>query len=269
MIRRLSAVRFVEPAERGGNLPMLVRCQAGGEVEATSVYVKTRAGYGDRPAAPGVELFTTLLARELGLSAPEPVLMDVPVNFHEQVFEHPQHRELLARSAGVNFGTVSLGLDWKTWPVGMSVRAFPATMIEAILVFDALVQHTDRAPDNPNLLWRGHELAVLDHEKCFGYLGLAGEESRPWRAFFRHDPLATHCLLGAGRDIAQGGTFGQEVWERLVELELAGRISGLAQATAEAFPASEVELQRICVYLEKVFRGMDDFFGHLRHVLTR
>lgn len=40
-----------------------------------------------------------------------------------------------------------------------------------------------RSEANPNQMWKGHELAVLDHEKVFGYLKLAEGEAKPWRRF--------------------------------------------------------------------------------------
>jgi hypothetical protein len=269
MLRTLAAHTFIEPAIRGGNFPMLLRCREAGADGTTAVYVKTRAGYGDRPAAPGVELFATLLARELGVRAPEPVLVDVPEGFAAQVFEHPRHRELLERSAGLNFGTVALRPDWKTWPVDMSARAFSEEMVEAILVFDALVQHTDREAENPNLLWRGHELAVIDHEKCFGYLALATDARRPWRAFFQHDPLRTHCLREAGRSLAKGKDFGRRMWESLLGLELEARVPELAATATGAFPESAVEIGRISAYLEALFRDIEDFLDYARHAFSR
>lgn len=268
MIRTLTAQLFIEPAIRGNNLPALVRVQdeAG---ECADVYLKTRAGYGSRPAAPGVELLTTLLAKELGLLAPEPVLVEIPGGFAGQIFDRPAFRDLFSRSEGLNFGTLALGADWKTWPVDMSVRAFAEERIEDILIFDALVQHTDRASDNPNLLWRGHEIAVLDHEKCFGYLSTATSQNRPWRDFFRFAPLRTHCLLAAGRKMVSSAGFGHRMWENLLELEMSGRLPEVASAAISAFPESDVEVGRILGYLEKVFRDIEDFLSHVKHALSR
>lgn len=268
MIRTVTAQVFIEPAARGGNLPVLLRARdgAGGSVD---VYIKTRAGYGDRPAAAGVEMFTTLLARELGLLAPEPLVVEVPAGFADQIFDRPDFRALFARSEGLNFATVALGHDWKTWPVEMSGRAFPEKVIEAILFFDAITQHTDRGADNPNLLWRGHQIAVLDHEKCFGHLTRAADSARPWRDFFLLTPLRTHCLLSVGRRLAEERDFGRQMWEALLELEFSGRLPALAAAATAAFPDSEVEVARILAYFEKLFRDISDFVDYLKHAVSR
>jgi hypothetical protein len=269
MLRTLVAHTFIEPAVRGGNFPMLVRCFAPETGITTPVYVKTRAGYGNRPAAPGVELFTTLLARELDIRAPEPVLVEVPEGFATQVFGYPMHKDLLENSPGRNFGTVGMGPDWKTWPVGMSVRAIGDETIEAILIFDALVQHTDRESENPNLLWRAHELAVIDHEKCFGYLALTKDKMQPWRTFFGFDPMRTHCLRDAGRRLVKSDNFGARTWENMLGLEFEGRLPHLVNEAVTAFPESEVEILRISAYLETIGRNFGEFLGYVRHAFYR
>jgi hypothetical protein len=179
-----------------------------------------------------------------------------------------RHRTLLEQSSGLNFGTISLGADWKTWPVEMSVRAFPSQALEAILIFDALVQYTDRASDNPNLMWRGHEIAVLDHEKCFGYLGLAPDQKRPWREFFARRAMQTHCLLPAGKNLIRND-FGKEMWENLLGLEFSSRVPQLVAIANGAFPEAGLELGRISAYFDLLLRDIEDFLGHLMHTLDR
>jgi hypothetical protein len=236
------------------------RTAAGGEA---SIYVKTRAGYGDRPAAPGIELFTTLLARELGLLAPEPVLVLIPDTFHSVIFEAPMHRELVRLSPGTNFGTISLGTDWKTWPVEMPARSFSPELIESIVAFDGLVQHTDRTPENPNLLWRERQIAIYDHEKCFGYLPLAADNACPWREFFCLKPFRTHCLRPAITE-SPSPDFAGQLRENLIDLELNQRLPELIGQAQEAFPSAEMELRRVLRYLDLLHRNRSDFFDYLR-----
>ncbi len=267
MLRTFIAQEFIEPARRGINRPIRIR-GFGEDGEFASIFLKTRAGYGNRPSAPGVELFTTLLARELGLLAPEPVLVDVPARFFEQVFDFPSHRALLEQSPGLNFGTISLGPDWKTWPVGMSVSGFSAGAIEAILIFDAIVQHTDRIWENPNLMWCGHEIAVIDHEKCFGYLGLVTDIAHPWREIFTRSGLRTHCLIDSGKRLLRK-EFGDEMWANLVGLENEKRLSELVRAATEAFPLAALEIDLISAYLETLFRDIGDLLEFLKYEIDR
>ncbi len=262
MVRTFQAIEYLKPADRGINRPVVLRgITVDGSLE--TIFVKTTAGYGDRPTAAGVELFTTLLGRALGLFVPEPVIVEIPSGFERVIFDAPEYREMLGRSAGKNFGTIALGSDWKTWPVGMSVRAFPEEMIEDILTFDALVQHTDRAADNPNLLWKDHQIAVVDHEKCFGHLCLSGSDQRPWRPLFGNRPLLTHCLRLA-INTKKTDSFGQRLQTELIGFEFNGKIAQLLAVTAESFPEARLDLDRIGSYFEKLHKNNTDFFDDLR-----
>jgi hypothetical protein len=137
LIRVFQATQYERPADRGTNQPIVLRGRTDTGEEA-SIFVKTIAGHGDRPAASGVELFTTLLARELELTAPEPVLVEIPVGFDRVVHDATSEQALIKASPGTNFGTLALGVDWKTWPVEMSTRTFPQATLGNILAFDGL-----------------------------------------------------------------------------------------------------------------------------------
>ena len=262
MPRALRFTGFIEPARRGITRPLIIEA-ADGHGRRDTVYLKTLAGYADRPAAPGIELFTTLLARRLGLLAPEPVLVDVPPNAGRHVFDAPAHAALLSQSAGLNFGTVALGNDWKVWLPDLAPRRFPDEIIERVIIFDGLVQHTDREGGNPNLMWKGHELAVLDHEKVFGYLSLSQGGAKPWRPFFQSRPFARHVLAPAARRLLRED-FGKELWERILELELGGGLDQCHQAATAAFPASKVDLDQIRAYLSTLAADAGDFIEYLK-----
>lgn len=266
MIRVFQAIGYVRPADRGTNQPILLRGRTDTGDEA-AIFVKTTAGYGDRPSAAGVELFTTLLARELGLIAPEPVLVEIPVGLDRVVHDAPRAQALIRASHGTNFGTVALGEDWKTWPVDMSTRAFAGETLGNILAFDGLAQHTDRHPDNPNMMWRAHELAILDHEKCFGHLVLAAGSQHPWREFFSINPFQTHCLRRAVSRTEPD--LGQTLWQSLIGLELEGRVPAIANAARQTFPQSGLELDRILRYFDLLNKNLRDFFAYFRAGIER
>lgn len=262
MVRSLQFIGFIEPAKRGITKPLIIQAK-GTDGSRETVFLKTQAGYADRPQAAGVELFTTLIARRLGLKAPEPVLVEVPEHAGRWVHDAPEHAKLLKRSAGRNFGTVALGNDWKVWLPGLSTRSFPAELVESVLAFDGLVQHTDREAENPNLMWKGHELAVLDHEKVFGYLKLADGEVKAWRRFFQARPFARHVLAPAGRKMMRAD-FGKGIWENLLEQECGGGFDECLQAAEAAFPAAKVDLARIRAYLKALAADAGDFFDYLK-----
>lgn len=268
MLRTFRFRGFIEPARRGITRPIIIWAQDGTGKEET-LYLKTLAGYADRPQAAGVELFTTLLARRLGLKAPEPVVVEVPERAGRFAHDAPDHAGLLNRSPGLNFATVALGSDWKVWLPQMSVRNFPDEAVADALAFDGLAQHTDREAENPNLLWKGAKIAVVDHEKVFGYLKQGEGQPKPWRAFFQSRPFARHVLHAAGKRLAAEPDFGKAVWESLLELEHGGELDSCQKAAEAAFPAATVDLARIRAYLSILAAEAGDFFDHLRASLQR
>lgn len=262
MIRTLQFIGFIEPAKRGITKPLIIQAK-GLDGRRETIFLKTNAGYADKPQSAGVELFTTMAARRLGLMAPEPVQVEVPEKAGRLVHDAPEHADLLNRSAGLNFGTLALGADWKVWLPELSTRSFMAETVESALAFDGLVQHTDREALNPNLMWKGHELAVLDHEKVFGYLTLAQGEAKPWRPFFQARPFARHVLAPAGRRLMRAD-FGKRMWESILEQEWGGGFDECLQAAETAFPAAKVDLARIRAYLTTLAADAGDFFDYLK-----
>jgi hypothetical protein len=261
MIRVFHACEFQEPTCRGLNKPMIIRGETDAG-ESQRLFLKSRAGYANRPNAAGVEMFTTLLARSLGLKAPEPVVVVIPNGFERLAREHPVYQDLLRGSFGNNFGTVALGPDWKTLPVGMGIQLFPRDTVESILTFDALVQQDDRDFENPNLQWNGDQIAILDHERCFGHLGDAGADQYPWRKYLGKRPLRQHCLRSLAGDV--DASFGKHLREEWLELEMDGRLPGLLQASCRAFPEATLDLNRIDRYLSLLTAGYTDFREYLQ-----
>ena len=98
MIRRFQAVEFIRPMERGINLPMLNRGVSGDD--DAEIILKSRAELGDRPEAAVIEVFTTALARMLGLHAPEPVVVEISEEFVNASKAPPDRQQLLAASIG-------------------------------------------------------------------------------------------------------------------------------------------------------------------------
>lgn len=264
MLTTYQLVEFIRPADRGACSPFVGRGIVPGSDAQASLFIKTRAGYGNRPTAAGVELFTTLLARELGLLAPEPAIVLIPERFSHLVQEAPEHAALIAQSPGVNFATLSLGPDWKTLISSPKQRAFGDDILEDILIFDALVQHTDREPLNPNLLWKGKEIAVLDHEGCFAHVPRFMASHYPWRDYLGLRPFTRHCLFSEGKRLAQKQDFGRSFRERTISFEFTLRHHNFASVASEAFPESKVVLTQIIGYLDSVFRQFADFLDFVK-----
>jgi len=268
-LRRFTAVQFRRPMNRGLNRPFLVIGASEGDGARTPVVVKCRAGYGDRPEAMLRELFSLLLARELGLKAPEPVFVSPPDGFDWAVVDYAEHAELIRQSVGWNLGTIHLGDAWKPWVQGGAPRSLAATTLETAYAFDGMVQNSDRETENPNLLWRGEELALLDFDKAFAFLRKEEGEDRPWRNTLHRQNLSRHCLQTHLPSMEQGKIVGRELWDAFEEWWLRRPDGKIAEAIAEELADPDLDLPRMEEYLTKLAAETDDFFHFLTEASRR
>jgi hypothetical protein len=262
-LRRFTAIQFRRKMERGLNRPFLVigAPQDGGE--RRPLVVKSRVGYANRPEAMLKELFALLLARELGLKAPEPVMVEIPEGLDWAAADFPEHAELIRQSIGWNVGTVHLGDAWKPWSTGIAPRSIPVETLETAYAFDAMVENPDREAANPNLLWRGDELAVLDFDKAFGFLRIGEKDARPWRRMLLRLNLERHCLHSQLPERKEGEILGICLWDAFEEWCLGRHSAELSAAIVEGFPDPNLDLKRIEGYLTKLATDPEDFFRHL------
>jgi hypothetical protein len=129
-----------------------------------------------------------------------------------------------------------------------------------------MVQHSDRMAENPNLLWRGGELALLDFNKAFGFLRIEEKIDKPWRNALDRQTLARHCLHGHLHAVGGEVILGKDLWDRFEEWWL-GKPSGhLSAKIAAGLADPDLDLPRLEAYLTKLAAGVDDFFRFLTDV---
>lgn len=262
-LRRFTAIQFRRKMERGQNCPFLVIGQSSDKSERCPIVVKSRAGYANRPEAMLREMFGLLLARELGLTTPEPVFVEIQDGFDFGAADYPEHAELIRQSIGWNVGTIHLGDAWKPWIQGSAPRSIPDETLESAYAFDAMIQNSDREADNPNLLWRGEELALLDFDKAFAFLRTEEQEDRPWRKTLVLQNLNRHCLHAHLPTLVNGKIHGQDLWDAFEEWWL-GDPSGLLSAEiSTGLTDPDLDLPRLEAYLKKLSAATDDFFRFL------
>ena len=203
-LRRVVATRYVEALREGGSLPGLM------EADDDGLYVTKFRGAGQGEAALVAEVVAGELARALGLSVPELVVVEVaPEVGHAE--PDPEIQELLEASPGAN-----LGMDFLPGALGFALPAEPSfdpALAADVVWFDALVTNIDRTHRNPNLLvWHGRTW-LIDHGAAFfrqhgdGRLADTAQEPVPM--------LADHALLPIAGPLSEAD-------ERLAESALAG-----------------------------------------------
>ena len=183
-MRTVSATRYVTPLREGGSLPGLV------EADDDGLYVAKFRGAGQGPGALVAEVVAGELARALGLSVPELVLLELDPQIGVAEPD-PEIQDLLLASSGLN-----LGVDFLPGALGFTPAAAATrdpVFCANVVWFDALVMNLDRTPRNPNLLtWHGRTW-LIDHGAA-----LYPQHAEAGLAAAAHDPfrlIAQHVLL--------------------------------------------------------------------------
>ncbi len=142
------------PLREGGSLPALI------EGEDLGLYVLKFRGAGQGPLALVAELVAGGIARALGLSVPELVLIEVDAALGRNEPD-AEIRDLLKRSVGRNVGMDFLPGARMFDPAAGDVA--PAAEASLLVWLDAFTANVDRTPRNPNLLLWHKRLRPIDH----------------------------------------------------------------------------------------------------------
>ncbi|HET7273850.1 MAG TPA: HipA family kinase [Longimicrobiaceae bacterium] len=149
-----TALRYVQPLREGGSLPAVVDTDDGRFV------VKFR-GAGQGAKALIAELIVALLARELGLPAPDLALVDVPSAFGRSEPD-PEIQDLLRASHGVNVGLRYLDGAFN-FALAAAGHLITSDFAAKLVWLDALVTNPDRTHRNTNLLIWERRPWLIDH----------------------------------------------------------------------------------------------------------
>jgi len=125
------------------------------------------------------ELIASLIAIEVGLNVPEPVIIEIDKNF-VNLADNKETREVLSNSIGLNFGSLYLkGLS--TWTeAGFLIKNLFST-IQKVFIFDVFIENTDRTKVKPNMLTDNEDIVILDHELAFSFIDLLFyKNDTPW-----------------------------------------------------------------------------------------
>ena len=177
--------------------------------------------------------------------------------------DHDGYPELIKESPGWNVGTVHLGEDWKPWIQGSKPRSIPDEILEDAYTFDGMIQNSDREPENPNMLWRGDKLAVLDFDKAFAFLRTEEAEERPWRKTLVRQNLKRHCLHQHLTELADGEVVGAAIWAEFEGWWHGSPSGSISADIAAGMLDPDLDLPRLEDYLRKLSSATEDFFQYL------
>ena len=216
MLRTVKATRYLTPLREGGSLPAVI------EADDLGTYVLKFRGAGQGRKALVAELVAGELARGLGLSVPEIVLVELDLELG-RTEPDPEIQDLIRASGGLN-----LALDFLpgSLPFDPAVGPPDPALAARILWFDAFVQNVDRSPRNTNLLvWHDvlwlidHGAALYFHHDWPGREGQALEAAaqRPYAAARNH-VLLPFSEPVPGADAALTPLLTQEALRNVVKL---------------------------------------------------
>lgn len=163
-MRALHARRVLAADKRGSSWPVLVETDE--EAERGKQFTKLR-GAAQGTGALVAEVIVAELAESLGLRVPARALVHFPAAI-ESLDENDELADLLGASAGVNLGFAYLE-DASSFAPTSDVARVSEDDAAAILWLDGLVANPDRTARNPNLLWQGETLWLIDHGAALGF----------------------------------------------------------------------------------------------------
>lgn len=210
----VQVTRFVTPLREGGSLPGLVE----GADLGTYVCKFRRAGQGPRVLA--AEVLVGELARRLGLDTPRQVVLDLGADIARYEADE-EVQDLLTASVGLN-----LGSDFLPGSFGYDGQgsATPARTASMVVWLDALCANVDRSWRNPNLLWWGKTLWVIDHgASLYFHHGWSGGVTDPERFAQQPWDSSDHVLLEHATELAAAN----EELSALVTVDLLTEVAAL------------------------------------------
>ena len=176
----LNANSYQRRMTSGRTRPCLFFCEDDqGEINGYYV-IKLRAGLDNPDVGLFSELMASQLAKFLDIPTPEPAIIIVNPELAD-IINDPQLKGDIRSSAGHNFGSKVITGGYDTWPIGAAIPLPLKQLACEIFAFDAMIQNPDRKTSNPNILWRGDELYIIDHETGFSFIYDILPQAEPWR----------------------------------------------------------------------------------------
>lgn len=176
MLNLVSATRFVKVMGSGRTKPCLIECESedGDKVE---LVVKYSHNLMEREKNLAIEAIVAMLAADLNLPIPEPFIVELSPDFIDIVADAAVQADL-RKSCPLAFGS-KLQTGFAVWPTGQMIAKGVTQEAAEIAIFDQIIVNSDRRPENPNCLFLGNALRIIDHELAFGTILF---RKQPWEA---------------------------------------------------------------------------------------
>ncbi|NML61848.1 hypothetical protein HHL21_12330 [Massilia sp. RP-1-19] len=173
MLTTVVATGFKRKMKSGRTFPCLLECEDsdGNTIEVVTKYSSTLF---EKEKNLAIEAIVAMLAADLGLPVPEPFVVELQPEFIA-IVDDPVIAKAMSNSCSLAFGS-AFWSSMNTWLTSQKVTKGQVQVAAEIAIFDQIIVNSDRLPTNPNLLFTGDSLMMIDHE-----LSLAREQVLFWR----------------------------------------------------------------------------------------
>lgn len=177
MLETVTPVRYHLAVATGRTRPARIECEKS-DGTLLEVVAKFSAGCDHREVGLSMEVVAACLAADLGLPVPQPYLLDMHPAFIATVPDAGQ-RTLMTASSRVAFGSTEAGNGFHIWSAADKITDDMLPLALGVFCLDAFIVNDDRRDTNPNLLARGRDVRIIDHESSFVHKMLLGWQP-PW-----------------------------------------------------------------------------------------
>lgn len=178
MLETVTPVRYHVAVTSGRTRPARIECEKS-DGTLVEVVAKFSAGCNRREVGLAMEVVAACLAADLGLPVPQPYLLDTHPAFVATVRDTSQST-LMTASNRIAFGSTEAGNGFRIWSTADRITDDMVPIALGVFCLDAFIVNDDRRDTNPNLLVRGREMRIIDHESSFVHKMLLGWQP-PWR----------------------------------------------------------------------------------------
>lgn len=251
MIALAEAVRYDGESGAGRNRPLrvVVETAAGDEHE---VFLKPSGRPELSVASLAHEALAACIAGRVGLPVCRPFLVELSPTWIASIRDEAV-RQMLAASNPIGFGSTAAGVGWRQWSPEDILTAPRRQIALSVFAFDAFLENPDRKPSNPNLLVKGDEFRVIDHELALFVRGLFPAPS-PWRPGYLDHLMQPDRHVFATR--LRGGVLDLDAiraaWSSLSDHDLADYEASMPAQWAEATESVAAALTHVRVVRDRL-----------------
>ena len=251
MISRGIATRFDRIAEGGRNQPLLAEIETD-DGEFHEVYLKPSGRPELSVVALAHEALAACVAGRLGLPICRPFLVELSQEWIDAIPD-PGTRAVLDDSNPIAFGSKSAGAGWLKWTAEEILNAGRRPVALGIFAFDLFSENPDRKPSNPNLLFRGDEFRIIDHELAL-LVRMLFPRPTPWQRGY------ADIFLGPDKHIFAQKLRGsvldvepiRQAWQGLSDEDLSAYVAAIPPEWAEATDSVAAAISHIRAVRDRI-----------------